>query len=219
MAAFATLRKTGGDVIGIVCLLKILQVAGRTDRVGTGQIKVPVYVTLGARHGHVSASEGKTGGGMIEVDADPVVHPVASLASCREPCSHVVGIAGLFELVGVARIAGCRETRKLSHRSILVAGVALHGCVRTNERKPVLMALDLFNRRHPSLHGVAGFAIGSELALVNVGVTVGAFSAHVGENRLGVALSAAHALVKAAQWIAGAIVIEFRDGANGFPAQ
>ena len=191
----------------------------RTDRVGAGQIKVPVHVTLGAGHGHVSASEGKTGGGMIEVHADPVVHSVAPLASCREPYSHVVGIAGLFELVGVARIAGCREAGKLSYRSTLVAGVALHCCMRTKQRKPVLMVLDLFNRHHPSLHGVAGLAIGSELALVNVGVTVGAFRAGVGENRLGVALSAAHALVKATQWIAGAIVIKFRDGANRFPAQ
>ena len=42
-------------ILGIVCLLKILQVARRAGRVGAGQIEIAVDVTLGARDGGVSA--------------------------------------------------------------------------------------------------------------------------------------------------------------------
>lgn len=80
MTSFATLREARGHVIGIVCLLKFLQVARRTGRVGAGQVEIAVDVTLGARDGGVSASQRKPGRRMIEVYVDPIVHSVAALA-------------------------------------------------------------------------------------------------------------------------------------------
>ena len=54
---------------------------------------------------------------------------------------------------------------------------------------------------------------------MNVRMTVRALATHVGENRLGVALDAGHALVHAPKRIAGAIMVKFRDGTDRFPAQ
>jgi hypothetical protein len=80
VTSFATLREACGHVIGIVCLLKILQVARRTGRVGAGQIEIPVDVTLCARDGGVSASQRKAGGAVIEMYVHPIVHSVTALA-------------------------------------------------------------------------------------------------------------------------------------------
>jgi hypothetical protein len=43
--------------------------------------------------------------------------------------------------------------------------------------------------------------------------------AHIGEHRLEVALRALNFLVHLAQWIAGLVVIEFRNRTNGAPAR
>jgi hypothetical protein len=80
VTSFATLREACGHVIGIVCLLKILQVARRTGRVGAGQIEIAVDVTLCAGNGGVSACQRKPGRGMIEMYVHPIVHSVTALA-------------------------------------------------------------------------------------------------------------------------------------------
>jgi len=48
-------------------------------------------------------------------------------------------------------------------------------------------------------------------------MAVGAFLSHIGENGLGVALDTRHSLVHAAEWIAGLIMIEFGNTADGLP--
>lgn len=99
-----------------------------------------------------------------------------------------------------------------------MAGVTFYGGVRAHQWKAVLVTLDLFYRCHPALDGVTGLAVGSELALVNVGVAVGAFATHIGENRLGMTPGAAHTLMHATQRITRTVVIKFWDCADGFPA-
>ena len=71
-----------------------------------------------------------------------------------------------------------------------MTGVAFDGCMRSSKRKAVVVLLDLLDRDLPSTHGVALFAIGSELALVDVGVAVLATLSHVRKYRLCVALDA-----------------------------
>ena len=61
-------------------------------------------------------------------------------------------------------------------------------------------------------------AVIAELSAVDVGVTIRALLANVGENRFCVASRAGYFFVHAAEWIAGAVVIEFRYGSNGTPA-
>lgn len=65
---------------------------------------------------------------------------------------------------------------------------------------------------------MALFAIGAELAFVNVGMAVGAFLADVGEDWLQVALGARHALVHATQRVARLRVVKLRDVADRFPS-
>ena len=100
-----------------------------------------------------------------------------------------------------------------------MARIAFHGGMRANEGKAILVALNLLHGDHPPFNGVTGFAIGSQLTFMNVGVAVGTLGAYVGEDGLGVASGAAYALVHAAQWIAGAIVVKFRNRSNRLPTQ
>jgi hypothetical protein len=81
------------------------------------------------------------------------------------------------------------------------------------------MLLNVLNRDLPSTDGVALLAVGSQLALVNVGVTVLATLSDVGENRPHMTLSAAYRLVHAAQSIFRLVVIEFRNAADWFPSR
>ena len=80
------------------------------------------------------------------------------------------------------------------------------------------MLIDLLDADVPSLDRVALLAVGSELALVDVGVAVGALVAYVGEDRLDVALGACHVLVQTAQRKLRLAVIEFGNRPDGAPA-
>ena len=66
---------------------------------------------------------------------------------------------------------------------------------------------------------MALLAIGSKLAAVDIGMAVRAAGAHVGENRLGMAVGAADALMKTTQREFCRVVIEFRDSPYRLPPQ
>jgi len=86
------------------------------------------------------------------------------------------------------------------------------------QREPILVLPDLLYCHLPSLDGVALCTISSKLALMNVGMAVGASLTHVGKNRLDVTLGASHVLVHAAKRISRLIMIKLRDIADRFPA-
>ena len=67
--------------------------------------------------------------------------------------------------------------------------------MRPEKGKPVLVLVDLLHRNLPTLHAVTLLTTGAELALVDVGVAVGALLTHVCEYRLDVALRAGHSLM------------------------
>lgn len=89
--------------------------------------------------------------------------------------------------------------------------------MRPEQRKAVLVLLNLLHRDLPSLDGVALLATGAELPLVNIGVAIRALRAYICEHRLGVALRAGDALMHPAQGKTGLVVVEFRDTSNRFP--
>ena len=80
------------------------------------------------------------------------------------------------------------------------------------------MLLDLLDLHIPAPHVVALVAAGSELSLVNIGVTVGALPSDIREDRLGVALGARDALVQSMQGEARGLVVELRNRPNGLPS-
>lgn len=80
------------------------------------------------------------------------------------------------------------------------------------------MLIDLLDRNVPALDCVTLLAVSAHLPFVDVSVAIRAVGTHIREDRLGVALGAAHSLVHAAQRILRRVVIEFRDGSNRLPS-
>lgn len=89
--------------------------------------------------------------------------------------------------------------------------------MRAGQREAVHVLIDLLHRNFPSPDRMTGLAIRAHLALVDIGVAVGALVANVSEDHLGMAGRAGHTFVQAAQGILGLIVIELRHRSNGFP--
>jgi len=156
---------------------------------------------------------------VVKLGVQPIVKSMAGFASGRELCRHVVGIGGCLKIRRVAGDAGSRKSLELPHCCARVAGLALDRRVRTEQRETVLVLADGLCRDLPAAHRMAAFAVRAHLAAVQVGVTVGAVVAHIGEHGLDVALRAGDFLVQAAERVAGGVVIEFRDSADGAPAR
>ena len=131
----------------------------------------------------------------------------------------MVGVAGALEFFRMAGIALRREPLELSRGGSRMAGFAINGSVRANQREAVLVVTDRRYRYLPALDGVAGLAVRAELAAVNVRMAVRAFLSHVGEDQLHVALDALHLFVHAIQRVVSFVVVKFGDAADGLPTQ
>jgi len=117
----------------------------------------------------------------------------------------------------MARVTLNRQPLELAHGSPLVAIGAVQASVPGHEREPIVMLAGSLCDDVPTLHGVALLAARTHLPAVDICVTVSAVGPDIGKNRLGVALRTGDPLMQAAQRIFGCVVIEFRNGANGFP--
>jgi len=78
---------------------------------------------------------------VIELGAEPAIHAMATLAGRREVASLVVDDRGL-KIFLMARVASCREPEKLPAGCILVALIALHQGMCSDERKAILVVFD-----------------------------------------------------------------------------
>jgi hypothetical protein len=155
---------------------------------------------------------------VIELGIQPGIHAMALLAGGRKLGGHVVRIRGLLKSLRVAGVALGGQTLELADCGAFMAGITLQGGVRTDQGEPVLVVLYGLDGNIPALDRVALLAIRTHLALVDVGVAIGASGAYIGKDRLGVALRASHVLVHATQRITGLIMIELRDSPDRFPA-
>jgi hypothetical protein len=90
--------------------------------------------------------------------------------------------------------------------------------MRSGQRKPVVVLLNVFDRDLPSADGVALLAVGAQLALMNVGVAILAALSDIAENHFDVTLRAGHGSVHAAQGVACPIVIKFGNSADRLPS-
>ena len=145
MAEITSLRESGGNVIRIGRRLIILQMAIHAG--GAGEVVVVVDMAIGAlprRHG-MAGGQGKSDGAVIEFGVQPVVGSVTTVAGCGKVGRDVVGRPGCLEISHVARRAGRGHRLKVAGGRALVAGVAVHDRVRSSQRKPVIMLLDLPN--------------------------------------------------------------------------
>ena len=198
VALLAGLRETAGHVTRVVGVLEIGQMAG--DAGGARQIVVIVGVAVrtGSRRHHVRTCQRESGRIVIELRIQPVVGAVASLTSHRELARHVIRIRGAQEVGLMAGVALRRHRLEVAICPTLVTGIAVDGGVRSGEREPIIVVLNLLHCDCPAAHGVALLAIRSQLPPVDIGVTILAMLAHIIKDRLNVTLHAGHGLVHAA---------------------
>lgn len=91
----------------------------------------------------------------------------------------------------VARIAIGRKALELPDRQALMARIALHCRVSTDQRKSVLVLLNGGERDPPPFHRVTLIAGRSKLPTVNIGVAIRAACTDVAEDQAGMTLHAA----------------------------
>lgn len=115
---------------------------------------------------------------------------MAVVASGRERGGDVIRVVRCLDIRRVTGVTGSGHCLKLATGGTLVAGVAVDGCMRPSEREAVVMLLNLLDRNLPASNGVTLFAVGSQLAPVNIRVAILTALTDVGEYRLHVALRA-----------------------------
>ena len=124
-----------------------------------------------------------------------------------------------FEVAEMAGLAVRRKPLILPHRGAFMTGFALDCGVSADQRETILMLFDRLKRYLPTEHRVALGAVRAEFPAVNIGVTIRAVSADVGEDGLHVALGAGDFLVHSATRISSFAVVEFGHGADRPPAR
>jgi len=156
---------------------------------------------------------------VVELCPKPGISRVAGLAGCREVQGFVVRLGGLLVVARVAGKAGGGEARELAHRFSFVAVGTLEQRMGAQQRKAIFMLLELLSLHLPALHRVTLLAIGAKLAAVNIRVAIRATRAHVGKDKIGMALFAVNFFVHASQRVACPVVVKLRNAADGFPAR
>ena len=183
--------------------------------------KLPANVAGIAIQGGMSTDQGEAGKlQVIELGSKPVIHGVALFAGGRQIQCNVIDTERfrIHEIALVAGEAHRGQSLELSHRSILVTGIAVHSGVGANQWEAVQVLINLLNGDMPALDGMALFAICAHLPLMNISVAVRALRAHIRKHHLGVTLRARDSFVQSAQGILSGVVIEFRYGTDRFPA-
>jgi hypothetical protein len=194
VAASASLGNAQRDVIGVGGLLVVGQVAA--DARSRRTFVIAAGVAGRAIQSCVHSGQSKPRDlEVIELSSCPCVHAMALLTTSRKGSSEVIGQSGLLIGLGVTGVTLCRQSLELAGGRSFVAGIALQYSVRSNQRKAILVVLNGLYRDVPAFYGVTLLALGTHLSAMDVGMAVGALSAHIGKHRLDVALGAGHLLV------------------------
>ena len=101
-----------------------------------------------------------------------------------------------------------------------MASITSHGGVGSDQRKTILVLLDVLDGNLPALDRVAIRAVGSQLPAMDVGMAIGAGMAYVSKHHLGVALRAGvDRGMHATERIPGFVMVEIRQRPDRFPAR
>jgi hypothetical protein len=203
-------------VIRVTGFLEIGQVAANASRRSPGVLAAGMTGAAVERRVHPGEGESRELC-MIKSRTLPVINGVTVFARGRKSGGDVVRRRGLLIRSLVARVTLDRQPLKLAHRSPLVAVGAVQPSVPGHEREPIVMLAGSLCNDVPTLHGVALLAARTHLPAVEICVTISAVRPDIGKDRLGVALRTGDPLMQAAQRIFCCVVIEFRNGPNGFP--
>lgn len=99
-----------------------------------------------------------------------------------------------------------------------MARTAVQCGVGSEQREAILVLVDLLDGNLPALDGVALLAAGAELALVDVGMTIGALFSHIRKYRFDVALGTGDSLMHTTQREMGLAVVELRQVTDRLPS-
>ena len=100
-----------------------------------------------------------------------------------------------------------------------MASITSHGGVGSDQRKTILVLLDVLDGNLPALDRVAIRAVGSQLPAMDVGMAIGAGMAYVSKHHLGVTLRAgADRGMHATERIPGFVMVEIRHRPDRLPA-
>jgi hypothetical protein len=132
----------------------------------------------------------------------------------------MVGCGGFAKRIPVAADALCREPEaiELPNRAHFVARVTVHRRMSADQRKPILVLIDVVDRNLPAVGVVAEFALRPILAAMKIRVAVLTFSRGTAKNQVRVAIDTVHDGVTPAQRKSGLRVFEFQLGAEWLPA-
>lgn len=116
----------------------------------------------------------------------------------------------LIECFGVTAIAlgGEPEAIELSDGADFVAGVAVDDGVCTDQRKAILVLIDVVDGDLPAIGVVAQFAFSPIFAAMQIGMAILALVGSIGEIEIGMTVAASDSRVPSAQGEAGLRMVE-----------
>lgn len=216
VACVASCWEAARDMVRIGRRPEVLHVAAVTIR--RRSLVLVVDVAQAAFQGGVHAREGVPGElQVVESHVQPRICCVTCFAGRRKSSRNVIRIGGLLEVRCVARKALRRQSLELPDRPSRMARRALQHSVRSQQREPVVVLLDLLRLHLPALHRVTLFTICSELAPVQVRVAIRTACACCLKHKACMALRAFHPHVHSTQRVRRAVVVEFWDSTDRFP--
>jgi hypothetical protein len=217
VATLASLRESGLHVIGVGRLLEIGEMTthARCGRPGEFPSDVAsVAIQRDVRSGQREAGKFQ----MVKLGVQPGIGAVTLFASGGKAGGYMAGSGGGLILLGMAGIALCGQTLKLSGGRSFVAGGAIQRCVGSHQGKAVLVLVDLLGGNLPALYAVALLATGAELTLVDIGMAIGALVTYIRKYRFDVALGTGDSLMQPTQRIPGLIVVKFGRVSDRLPS-
>jgi hypothetical protein len=217
MAFLTSLGKSERDVIRIVRLLKIGQVAAHARR--WRSLVPPAYVARRAVEGGVHPRESKPGDfQVIELRAQPGVDAVTLLALYGKTRGYVIWLGRLLICALMAGITLDGKSLELSDRFTLVTVRALQSGMASHQGETVVVFPHPLYDDVPSFDCMALCAVRPHLTAMNVGMAVGTVRSGIRKHRLGMTLGTSHSLMQAAKRVVRLVMVELRECANRFPA-
>lgn len=151
----------------------------------------------------------------------PTVHRQVTLPAVRrKSICHMIRIARFAELIAMATytIRGETEAVELPYRANLVARITIRDGVRPDERKPILVLIDVVNRDLPAIWVMAQFTFRPVLSPVEIRVAVLTFFWNIAEVEIGVTVHTRYFRVPPPQRESGLRVLELHIRSQWLPS-
>ena len=162
----------------------------------------------------VRARKDESGNAAVVESGEPTVHAVAYLAIQRKTTPLMIDLC-VDIIIVVAEIAVVPQSPEQADSRACMAVLAFQGGVRPHEWKPVRVPIYCSPDFEPASNGMTLLTVRSQLASMNIGVTVGALGPDIRKNQIEVTVPAIDVCVHFFKPVTGGAVIEIGRGTNG----